>query len=107
MPADDLREVIAYFVEYELDLPTYDAKFQAELLPGYCDGDWPDWAEQKMLEWVPRSIIEKFGTMMQTAINGSYPLLDVSRKDEIVAAMRAAGFECREDEKLVMSVCGA
>ena len=45
--------------------------------------------------------------MMQTAINGSYPLLDASRKEEIVAAMRASGFNCREDEGLVRSACGA
>lgn len=107
MPGEDLQEVISYFLEYDEDLPSDDAKFQADLLPGYCDGDWPDWAEQKMLEWVPRSIIEKFATMMQTAINGSYPVLDASRKEEIVAAMRAAGLDCQEDEELVRRACRA
>ena len=35
MPVDDLQEVISYFVEYEEDLPSDDAKFHADLLPGY------------------------------------------------------------------------
>jgi hypothetical protein len=105
MPTDDLQEVISYFVEDEEEMPSDDAKFEPDLLPGFCDGDWPDWTEQRMLEWVPRSIIQKYATMMTTAINESYPVLDVSRKDEIVAAIQNARFECREDQELVRSAC--
>jgi hypothetical protein len=106
MPADDLQDVISWFIEDERDVPSDDEKFVPEFLPPpYFDGDWPDWAEQKMLQWVPASILQKYATMMPTAINGSYPILDVSRKPEIVAAMEEAGFDCREDEKLVRNAC--
>jgi hypothetical protein len=84
MPADDLQQVISYFVEHEEDMPSDGARFSPELLPGFCDGGWPDWAEQKMLQWVPASILQKYATMTPTAINRSYPILDVSRKPEIV-----------------------
>lgn len=108
MPADDLHELVSRFIEDDEKPPNNDAKFVVEFLPpAYFDGDWPDWAEQKMLQWVPSAIIQKFATMMPTAINGSYPIIDASRKSEIVAAMKEAGFDCREDEELVKNACNA
>lgn len=108
MPADDLREVVSRFIDDEQPLPSGNDKFVAEFLPpAYFDGDWPDWAEQKMLQWVPAAILQRYATMMPTAINGSYPILDASRKAEIVAAMEKAGFQCREDEALVKNACRA
>ncbi len=77
------------------------------LPPAFFDGEWPDWPEQNMLQWVPESILQKYATMTPTAINGSYPILDAGRKSEIVAAMKEAGLECREDEELVNGACRA
>jgi hypothetical protein len=106
MPEDDLQEVVSRFIEDDEPLPSDEDRFVVDFLPpAFFDGDWPDWAEQKMLHWVPSAILRKYGIMMPTAINGSYPILDPSRKLEIVAAMNEAGFECREDEELVKGAC--
>jgi hypothetical protein len=108
MPPDDLQDVLARFSDYDIDPPKKEDKFTDDFLPpAYFDGDWPDWAQQKMFQWVPSSIIEKYGTAMPTTINGSYLILDPARKAEIVAEMQAAGFDCMEDEELVNGACGS
>jgi hypothetical protein len=51
MPAKDLRYVIEDYREREEPLPRKRDGFS---LPGsFYDGDWPDWPEQMMLNWMP------------------------------------------------------
>jgi hypothetical protein len=54
-----------------------------------------------MLHWVPQEIIWKYGKVETSRINGDHLTLPLRRKDEIVAAFTAAGFECTSDQFLV------
>ena len=79
--------------------------FSPQQVPGYSDGDWPDWPEQEMLEWLPPSII-RLGLIRATRLNGNFLVLDPLRAQEIIAAMEAFGHECRLNHELVKRICG-
>lgn len=78
---------------------------RAESIFGYEDGDWPEWAAQRMLDWVPASISQQFGTVDDSVLNGSFLHFDPADRAEVVAALESAGFKCQEDS-LVLDASG-
>lgn len=50
-----------------------------------------------MLDWVPKEIIRKHGKIESSAINGNFLRFPLSRRDEMVAAFTAAGYEFTSD----------
>ena len=105
MPSADLTYVLNSMRECDDD-PLPSDKFDVERLPGFCDGDWPTWPDQQMLEWLPASICRQYGRIEDSMLNGQYLVLDVRRTPEIIAALELAGFECRWDEALVKRASG-
>lgn len=107
MPLDDLWYVVSDMRDRGIKLPPPTEAFDDRMLPpSFFDGDWPDWAEQMMFEWLPRGICLKYGTCEASVHNGDFLILDVSRKKEILQALAEDGFELRHDEKLVARACG-
>ncbi len=86
--------------------PLDDDDFHSEQIPGYCDGDWPDWPEQEMLRWLPREICTEFGHTEDSVFNGPFLQLDVARAPDILAALERAGYVCVWEEELVRRACG-
>jgi hypothetical protein len=80
--------------------------FEPSQVPGHDDGDWPDWVEQEMLDWLPDSIVKKFGEVKSTFLNGPFLLLDINRTSEIVAALEDLGYECHLSADFVCRACG-
>lgn len=80
--------------------------FEADAVPGYLDGDWPDWPAQRMLDWMPEEIRERHGRVEDSVLNGPYLELDPLRKGEIARALSECGFVVREDEGLVTRASG-
>ena len=70
MPASDLLDVKADLVDRGEPLPTDDAAFDVDLLPGFTEGDWPEWPEQKMLDWLPAKICREYGQIESSVLNG-------------------------------------
>jgi hypothetical protein len=91
--------------EQDEPLPNRSAKFDPDRL-GVCEGDYPEWPEQKMLDWLPAHVCREFGRVESSVLNGPFLSLDVRRAPEILAALERAGFECRLDEELVRRACG-
>jgi hypothetical protein len=83
------------------------AEFSPDMIYGYQDGDWPEWPAQDMEGWVPESVQEAFGSIVDTMLGGSYLRLDPKREGEIISAMARAGFDCSRDDDLTRSACGA
>jgi hypothetical protein len=73
---------------------------------GYCEGDWPGWPAQEMLDWVPQDIKKEFGKWESSVLNGPFLILQQEKVQEIVAAFEALGFSCKKDELLVQIACG-
>src|SRR5262245_114249 len=80
--------------------------FDPEDIWGYCDGDWPGWPAQEMLEWMPLPVREAFGTYEASVINGSYLSLDPRQETAIVTALRVEGYYCTRDDTLVRLASG-
>jgi len=80
--------------------------FDREQIWGYCDGDWPAWPQQRMLEWVPKQVQADFGNAEASCINGSFLSIEAMHVDKVIAAMEALGYRCRRDDDLVARVSG-
>jgi hypothetical protein len=106
MPSKELKEVVGSLLDQEEPLPKDTDPFDVEMLPGFTEGDWLDWPEQKMMRWLPRDIWSKFGRIESSVLNGPFLVLDLQRLSEILAALSQAGFDCILDEKLVLRACG-
>ena len=57
---EDWDELARCFDEYDKTPQLGDA-FNAEDVPGFTDGDWPDWPEQEMMSWLPPEAVARFG----------------------------------------------
>lgn len=87
-------------------LPDERDPFDSADIPGLCDGDWPDWPAQEMLNWVPTVIQKTYGQRLDSMLNG--PLLTFRTEDEkaIVEAFVELGYRCRRDDRFVRRACG-
>jgi hypothetical protein len=83
------------------------AEFRPDMIYGFQDRDWPEWPAQDMKGWVPESVQEAFGSIVDTTLGGSYLWLDPQREDEILCAMARIGFDCMRDDSLIQSAGGA
>jgi len=93
--------------DWHIELPLPKDAFDDRVLPpSYFDGDWPEWAEQTMLDWLPDRICDEFGTCETSVLNGYFLTLDVSRTNEIVNALEQEGYQLRHDPHLISRACG-
>lgn len=106
MPSADFQYVTDWLADSGYDLPAESDDFCTSDLPGFEDGNWPCFVEQKMFDWLPQDICSCFGRSAQTTLNGPMLVLDVLRVDQILAALACADFECVRDDKLVQQACG-
>ena len=83
-----------------------DEAFDANTIWGYQDGDWPEWPAQDMIQWVPESVQQQFGSVVDSTLNGSYLMFDPEQEIELVAAMDELGFTCRRDDVLIEAANG-
>jgi hypothetical protein len=72
--------------------------FTADWVPGYADGDYPPWIQQEMGEYLPKEILERFGTLNDTILNGNFWMIPSSNLDAVCAALTALGYklECAQ-----------
>jgi len=87
-------------------LPNENDVFDSATIPGFCDGDWPDWPQQEMLNWVPTVIQKTYGQRVDSTFNG--PFLTFRTEDEkaIVEVFTELGYRCQKDDRLVRQACG-
>ena len=115
MPADSYQHVVELMREQaEEDLsdddeelpdnwePGAETAFEAEQIPGFADGDWPEWPAQEALEWVPTDIQRRFGVESASVLSGDYLTLNIEHEAAIVAAFVEHGYTCSRDDTLLM-----
>lgn len=73
-----------------------DAPFSPGDLCMYCEGDFPPWLQAEQAAVLPPEILEAYGTRQESVLNGSFWVLDPAREDEVVAALRALGYEVQD-----------
>jgi hypothetical protein len=98
LSGERLTEIAEAFDEE--DQPADDVALADEPVPGWDDGDWPAWAAQEMLDWVPAEV-QALGSGGSTRLSGEYLELAPEQADEVVGAMRAAGYTLERDDALI------
>lgn len=98
--AEDLREMM------DEDDPPDSAAFSSEDIPGYGDGDWPEWLQQNMLSWVPEDVQERFGSVEASRISGDALIIYAEKGEDVAAALEAQGFTCTRDDAAVREAAG-
>lgn len=100
------REIEAKLNDWEVPVPKLADPYDLQIIPGYADGDWPEWPKQLMLAWMPKPVIEQFGTAEASIFNGDSLSINPKFESEIVAALESAGWSCIKNELLVRTASG-
>ena len=67
--------------------------FSEDMLPGWSDGDYPPWLQQEMENVVPREVLERYGKLETTPLNGSYWMLPPEHLESICASLESMGWK--------------
>lgn len=91
MPRDAYSDVIrASFDDNDEPRPRSTDEFSGEYVSGWSDGDYPPWLQLEMGRLLPASVLERFGTLESTHLNGSYwsiPEKNLEAICEVLATM--------------------
>lgn len=88
------------------DSPPDETPFDGDTLPGYGEGDWPEWLHQDMLEWMPKDLASGFGTVSDSLLNGRFLAIDPDDGEDLARELDARGFSCRRDDELLSVATG-
>lgn len=88
--ADEFAEVLDNLDADEADVDPA-AAFDPDELPGYTDGNYPQWLQQSMLSWFPAELIERFGSDVDSVLNGEFLELRPEDAEAIAGALRDLG----------------
>lgn len=90
LPYGEWEDTLQYC--FDGDGPADDAPFHRDMVPGYADGDYPEWLRGSAAEWFPPSLIEKYGGWVETSVlNGDALELPAHLAEEIADDLRAMG----------------
>lgn len=89
----DGKPVLEYLEDQEDDDP-----FDPDNVPGVGDGDYPIWLQQVMLDWMPESILEKYGKHYGTRLNGDSVEFKSEDLGAIIEELRALEYTVTESE---------
>jgi hypothetical protein len=99
MPRHDIEGYWDQWFDDPESTPRDDDSFDAALVPGYCDGDYPDWLQQEMLETFPR-LVEMFGKYEDSVLNGPFCHLPATKAVEVFTVLRGLGFQIEQADDL-------
>jgi hypothetical protein len=71
------------------------------------DGDWPPMVTSRVFTLLPKELWSEFGELADTALNGDFLEIPLSREAEIVAVLREHGYELTRDDELINILDGA
>lgn len=85
-------------------LPGDDDPFDAAAFDSFGEGDWPDWAAQKMEAWLPDEVPAAWLGGGATALNGDWVEILVAHLEDVAAVLRGRGHPCVRDDRWVGDV---
>lgn len=68
----------------------------AEAIPTFCDGDFPPHLAAKQHQFIPMSILTKYGKLSHTQFNGSNWRIAVQDREALLGELTAAGISAEE-----------
>ena len=70
-------------------------------VPGFADGDYPEWLQGRQDIYLPQDICLRFGVRENSVLNGVFWRFDLRHEAEMIAELRAKGTEVlRRDDLL-------
>ena len=77
-----------------------DEPFDSAALPGYLDGDYPVWLQQKMLDILPADILDKYSDVSATMFSGNSCFIGKDNLPYIVRDLECRGFIMKDGSDL-------
>ena len=71
--------------------PSPKKPFASEGVPGFCDGDWPPWLQQEILQVLPPPLARKYVEAERSCINGIYYRIKQSDLPELFRELDERG----------------
>ena len=84
--------------------PSDDERYDPQDIFGWGDGDYPDWPQQRMLDFLPDDLIERYGAEETSVHNGEFFELPVEHLDALAKDLEERGYRCTRDDRLVSLV---
>ena len=100
MPRKDYSAVVRTFDDMGESRPRGVDEFDAEQVPGWREGSYPTWLQQEMAHVLPSQVLEKYGSLQSTWVNGAYWHIPASQEAEVVEALTALGFKLEKVDNL-------
>ncbi|MBX6763669.1 MAG: hypothetical protein K6T51_02450 [Rubrobacteraceae bacterium] len=85
----------------EVDPPKPDDAFDPDEISAYADSYWPEWAPDMMSDWLGHEIIERYGFLVETILDTSYPVIAHENEKQVVSLLEKQGYSCIRDDDLV------
>jgi len=104
MPAAELTRLQGLMRDDGARMPDGDKPFDADLLPGFADGDWPALITSTMLREVPEPVLKAFGDRGPSALNGDLVQFDADQLPAIKAMLSELGWTVLERPDLRMDL---
>lgn len=77
-----------------------DLPFNAERLPGFSDGDYPDWLMQRMLDILPEDILDKYAEINATIHSGNLCFIEEGNLENVRRELEDRGFVMKDGSHL-------
>lgn len=104
MPKSDFLELVTIQHHNNCDglfvIPEPDEVFQPRTIcPAYLEGDYPDWLQARQDRWIPKEILDQWGSLEASVLNGPFWILDPQKEQQIVSELgeRGIGAQRRDD----------
>jgi DNA-directed RNA polymerase subunit N (RpoN/RPB10) len=72
-----------------------------------ADVSWPEFLPRCAFDWMPREVIERYGTMQHCVFDHNYVEFPPEQKRFILAELGSRGYACRRADALVSLACGS
>lgn len=95
-PEEYVRLMKSEFDEIGEPRPADRAKFEATMISGVGDGDYPPWLAQRMADWIPLDLLEKYATNEASVLNGNFWEILEEDAEKFANELRALGYTVTE-----------
>lgn len=96
VPLPGVEDIAAASYDPDATPPEPFDEFDPRSLPAVCDGDWPPHIAWIVHEDLPSEIRDEVAECYETSFNGAHAMIEPDRRDEVIAALEAAGFTVAE-----------
>ena len=89
----DLDDDEGYDAHKQRNLPENKDPFDPDFwIPGFSDGDYPDWLQKDQDLWLPDSILKRFASYETSVLNGPFWNINPDFEKDIVEELAREGF---------------